>query len=239
MYTCIIIDDDLLAATELKWLLNDINNITLIKLFTNSVEAVEYLKSNTIDIVFLDIEMPKLNGIEFAKTIDNQCSIIFTTSHTNFALQGFNLGVVDYLVKPLIKERLKIAIEKAIQYANAKTLSLKTENSNNQLITIAANRKTYTLHTDEIIYIESQREYMMYVTTKSKLLTLATIKETEDALPTNQFIRIHKSFIVNKNFITAYTTQKIILNQTIELNVGRLYKNNFIDFMKTNNTNVH
>jgi DNA-binding LytR/AlgR family response regulator len=232
MNTCIIIDDDSLAIANLKKLLHPYTSIIIANTFTKCKLALEYLEYNTVDIVFLDIKLKDGNGVDIANKIAHKCTIIFTTSFTRFALDGYNIGVVDYLLKPIQEERLKIAINKAIFTIKQKQETNVITKQSNNVLNLRADRKIYRVETSEIIFIESLREYICYYTKNNKILTLSNMQEVANALPKN-FVRIHRSYFINLDYIKSYNTTHVILQNDKELTIGRIYKSSFKEALST------
>ena len=229
MYTAIIIDDDSIAITQLKRLLASYQNITIIRTFTKSNQALDYIKNTTVDIVFLDIKMPEIGGLEIASNISSNSSIIFTTSATRYALDSYNIGAVDYLLKPIIEDRLQKAITKAIDAIEINKLKKikPIESGVQEQITVLADRKSYRLNISDIVYVESQKEYVCYFMANTKILSLGSLKDVAAILEQYSFVRIHRSHIINTQHIKHYTATSVMLSNNVELTIGRLYKNEF------------
>jgi len=234
MYTCIIIDDDIFSIKILQQSLSNRDDLICIKQFTEPFEALEYLKENKVDIVFLDIEMPEMNGFEFKNNLSNEFKIIFTTSYSNFALEAFNNNISDYLVKPISFPRLDQAISKVINDTGFKK---NTENNlKKDFIIISHKNKNHKLYLNDIMFIESKNEYVCYFTKTDSVVDYARLKNIENKLPEETFIRIHKSYIVNKKLIKSYNTFFVKLINDQELPVGKVYRGKFkADFIEVLN----
>lgn len=235
MYTCIIIDDDIFSIKILQQLLLNCNYLMCIKQFTEPSEAIAYLEENVVDIIFLDIEMPEMTGFELKNKISSNLKIIITTSHSNFALDAFNNNISDYLVKPISFPRLDQAIKKVIKELGVKRAA-ESNSINENIIVIKHKNKNHKLSLNDIIYIESKEEYVCYNTKTDKIIDYARLKNVEKILPKEMFIRIHKSFIINKNSIKSYNAFFVNLINDVELPVGRVWRNQFVqEFIEIQN----
>ena len=193
---CIIVEDEPLAVKILKDYISQVNFLELQKTFKDAFSAADFLRENTTDLLFLDIHLPKLKGITFLKTLPNPPAVIMTTAYHQYAVEGFNLNVTDYLLKPFEFERFLTAINKV-------KISLKeTQHQINNLETkdyifITVQKKKVKILFSDIIYVESQREYVKLVTKKKEFITKLSTTEIEALLPQNLFRRIHRSFIIS------------------------------------------
>jgi DNA-binding LytR/AlgR family response regulator len=225
MIKTVIIEDELLAQKLLQKYIEKDNRLQVVKVCNNGQEAFEYLSDTNIDIIFCDIQMPLLNGIDLLKIIDCKPIAVLTTAYENYALQGFALDVVDYLLKPYSFERFQQSVNKAIelyQYRNEKHTSKNTEE---KFIYVRANQIMQKISLDNILYIEALKDYVQLITFEKKIVIQDTMKSMEEQLPA-MFARVHKSYIVNKNKIQSYTSQTIYI-QSKEIPIGRAYKENF------------
>ena len=213
---CIVIDDEYPARALLEKYISDIPYLRHVQSFKSPVEALSFLKSHPVDLMFLDIQMPGLTGTEFLRTLHHRPAAIFTTAFPDYALEGYELDVVDYLVKPISFERFIIATEKA--YARTQTTSAET----NDILTVKADYKTHRIKVNDIIYIEGAREYVTYHLKDQKLMSLESLKNLEKLLPT-QFVRIHKSYIINKSYVTS-TGSGVVGIAGRDLPIGKLYR---------------
>ncbi|MAO66495.1 MAG: DNA-binding response regulator [Balneola sp.] len=217
---CLIIDDEPAARDILKTYLSDTEEVQLIGECKNALEARTLLKEHDIDLIFLDINMPRLSGIDFLKTLDHPPKVILTTAYSEYALESYELNVIDYLLKPFSFERFLKAVEKA-----GRTLS--ETNSDTEYITIKADGKLYRLHYGEILFAESQGDYLTVHTKNEKITFYQTLKDFCDRLPESQFVRIHRSYLVSLlhiNFIEGNLVQ--IADH--KLPIGNSYKEAFI-----------
>ncbi|MFT7071216.1 MAG: DNA-binding LytR/AlgR family response regulator [Patiriisocius sp.] len=231
MIRCLIIDDEPLAIEVIKTHLSKLEELELVDAFNNPVEALETINTNTIDLIFLDIEMPLLTGIEFLKTLDNLPKVIFTTAYRNFAIESYELEVVDYLLKPISFSRLFKAVNKFKKQTKVPVMEIATseESITNDHMYVNANKKFIKIKFDDILYIESVKDYVrIHLPTKS-VVTKDSISNFEDKLP-NKFLRIHRSFIVNSKKVTAFTKVDIEIGK-IEIPISASYKEGVIGFL--------
>ena len=202
---CIIIDDEPMARKGMKRLVETRRELELTAMFDSAFKATEWLKNNNTDLIFLDIEMSKLNGIEFARHISEKCLVVFTTAYSEYALDGFELDALDYLVK----------------------LSESVEDNNNSLglefIIVKADRKYLRIRLSDITYVEGLKDYVIIHLTDKKVVTRMTLKAMEDNLPKHRFIRVNKSFIVNKDKIDSFDNNDVCIGTT-EIAIGLSYR---------------
>ncbi|WP_432412470.1 LytR/AlgR family response regulator transcription factor [Rasiella sp. SM2506] len=229
--TCLIIDDEPLAIQVIKAHLDKIPGIEIISTFQNPVEALDMIKSTKIDLIFLDIEMPLLSGIEFLKTLQHPPKVIFTTAYRNYATESYELDVVDYLLKPISFTRFFKAINKYKNLVNINTVeaTVKEEESNNHVY-VNANKKFIKLNFNDILYVESIKDYVKVYLHDKSVITKDSISNFEYKLP-NEFLRIHRSFIVNTNKVTAFTKVDVEIGKR-EIPIGASYKDTVVSFLK-------
>jgi DNA-binding LytR/AlgR family response regulator len=200
----LIVDDEQYARKLLEGYINRIPDLELAGQCKNSMEAMQQLNKQHIDLLFLDIQMPDLTGIEFMKTLLNKPLVIFTTAYPEYALEGYELDVIDYMLKPISFERFLKGVNKAIEQIMLKRQSETEHFADEELnrdraghINIKADHKIYKLRHDRILYIEGLKEYVIFHTRERKFIVLESLKRLEEVLPSGQFIRVHKSYIVN------------------------------------------
>ena len=212
--SCIIIDDEPLAREIIETFVKDIPFLQLVNSFGDSLEALLYLQDNDVDIVFSDIQMPKINGIELVESLSNPPVIIFITAHRNFAIDGFESGVTDYLVKPVRFERFLKAVNKAKDY-----LKLKLDSSNDQInadrLFIKSEGKLIKILIDEIEFIEAQSDYIKLVVSGEIYMTQMTLKSMAEILKSPKFFKVQRSFIINLE------TVRSVNGHVVELNSGK------------------
>ena len=218
---CIIVEDEPLAVKILKDYISQVNFLELQKTFKDAFSAADFLRENTTDLLFLDIHLPKLKGITFLKSLPNPPAVIMTTAYHQYAVEGFNLNVTDYLLKPFEFERFLTAINKV------KTSFKETQQQINNLETkdyifITVQKKKVKILFSDIIYVESQREYVKLVTKKKEFITKLSTTEIEALLPQNLFRRIHRSFIISLDKVESYTAKTVDVNG-VSIPIGRGY----------------
>jgi two-component system LytT family response regulator len=229
---CIIVDDEPMARDVIRRYIQKIPTLRLMGEFGNAIDATVCLQEQSVDVIFLDIRMPQLTGTDFVRSLRNVPKIIFTTAHKEYAHEGFELDVTDYLLKPIRFDRFLRAVNKAFpqkpQESEFTVSPVAEENkSAASFIYLRADRKMIRVLLNDILYIESDKDYVKVFTEKGFILTRQTIASVEAMLSDSQFIRIHRSFIVSLNKIKSFTAETVeIANK--ELPVGKLYRNNFL-----------
>jgi len=221
MRRCIIIEDEFPAIELLKGYINTLTHWDMIASFTNAIDALNFINDNEVDLIFLDIELPKLNGINFIKALEDPPLIVITSAYSDHAVEAFDLLVFDYLLKPFSFERFVKSISRAdkkLAISNT-DIPLKEES-----IKILVNRENVTIQPEKIIYIESQKEYVNIVCDHKNYKTKIGIGKMERLLNANDFIRVHRSFIVAKSYIDSYSSSNINIS-TYRIPIGRSYKN--------------
>jgi DNA-binding LytR/AlgR family response regulator len=217
-HTCLIIDDEPLAIKVIQEHLENFSNqFECIGTFTKPIEAMPLLNKGGIDILFLDINMPSISGIEFLKAIPNQPYVIFTTAYREYAVEAFDLNALDYLVKPISTGRFLKAINKFLSIEQIQTTIRK------EIIHIKADKKNYNIPAENILYIEGVDNYIKIKTTSNSLICYESLAGMEKELPADTFIRIHRSFIININRIEHYTSSYIQMDER-KFTIGRNYK---------------
>lgn len=218
---CIIVEDEPLAVKVLADYVSLVPFLELKGSFKDAILATEFLRENTVDLIFLDIHLPRLKGMAFLKTLVDPPAVIITTAYHQYAVEGFNLNVTDYLLKPIEFERFLVAVNK-VRSAHAEKEKV-SEGQEKDFIFLNVQKKKVKILFSEIVYIESQREYIRIVTTKKEYLSKMGTHEIESILPSNLFKRIHRSFIVSVNKIESYTAEAVEVNG-ISIPIGRGYK---------------
>lgn len=228
-YKCIIIDDEPLARELIASHLSNFENFELIDSFENALKAYTFLETNTIDLVFLDIEMPLLKGNDFLKKLKNPPKVIFTTAYREYAIEGYELNVIDYLLKPITFDRFFVAIEKFKQFQNPKE-EIKTIPDNH--IFVSSGSKNIKIVLDEILFIESLKDYITIHLENGKSHHIKqNISVFEKQLDFN-FIRIHRSYIIHTRKLTAYSKNEVEING-VEIPIGNSYKENWLNHLDT------
>lgn len=219
---CIIIEDEPLAVKVLTDYILQVPFLELQGTFKDAILATDYLRDNSIDLIFLDIHLPKLKGMAFLKTLSQPPAIIITTAYHQYAVEGFDLNVTDYLLKPFEFERFLIAVNKV----KTATGEQKKQNQSEEIkgfIFLNVQKKKVKILFSEIVYIESQREYIKIITTKKEYISKMSTHEIEALLPENLFKRIHRSFIVSISKIESYTAETVEVNG-VTIPIGRGYR---------------
>ncbi len=233
MINAIIVDDEPLAQDVLEQHLGKIPEVNLIAKCDNAIEAREILNANEIDLVYLDIQMPQLSGIEFVKTLTNPPAIIFTTAFDNYAVEGFELNAVDYLLKPISLERFLKATNKAIESIEKQHRSQATEldAAEDDFIFVKADKKLVKINYSDVLYIEGLKDYVIIKRDEKRVITLQTMKSLEAKLPSSIFLRIHRSYIVNLGKIEAIMGNVVEIKekgQVKHLPVGKNYRDELL-----------
>ena len=225
---CFIVDDEPLAIEVIENHIKKVDGLRIAGTFNNAIEAFDELYRTQVDVIFLDIQMPKLNGIEFLKTLKNPPRIIFTTAYREFAIEGFDLDAVDYLLKPISFERFLKAVGKLFSHsdspsvAHVPTVAQATQPMVEHIF-VPSEKKLVKITLPEIIFIESQRDYVRITTDQKEVLSHQSITYMEENLPNACFLRIHRSFIINVNKIESWSHTEIEL-PGITVPIGRTYK---------------
>ncbi|MEO5593532.1 MAG: LytTR family DNA-binding domain-containing protein [Chitinophagaceae bacterium] len=223
VFKCIVIEDEPLAADVLQDYIAAIPFLQLTQIYPDAIKAFEGLHENTTDVIFLDMHLPKLHGLDFLKALANLPQVIITTAYHDFALQGYDYSVVDYLLKPIEFERFL----KAVNKLNTPNPLIKQPASvlspQNDHLFLNSNNKKVRVYFKDILFIESMKEYVEITTTEKSIVTNMQLGEIEELLPRSAFIRIHRSFVVAKDKIEAYTATTVEINKHI-IPIGRSYK---------------
>jgi two-component system, LytTR family, response regulator len=219
---CIIVEDEPLAAKVLADYISQVPFLELQGTFKDAILATEFLHDHTVDLIFLDIHLPKLKGMAFLKTLTHPPAIIITTAYHQYAVEGFNLNVTDYLLKPFEFERFLVAVNKVRMTQKEKPEANEPEEKKDHLF-LNVQKKKVKISFSDIVYIESQKEYIRIVTTKKEYISKMSTHEIESLLPVQLFKRIHRSFIVSVSKIDSYTAEEVEVNG-ITIPIGRGYR---------------
>lgn len=235
MIRTITIDDEPLALQLVSGYVEKVPGLELVGSFDNPLDAMEYLQGNEVDLIFLDIHMPDLNGIEFARILDNRPKIIFTTAYERYALEGFKLDIVDYLLKPFGFDEFLKAAEKAkklIAYEQNDSKGEEVE-ANQEFLFLKSEYKIKRINFNDIQYIEGLKDYVkVYLQHQTKpILSLSSLKALESKLPGTKFMRVHRSFIVNLEKIDTIERSRIVFGKTY-IPVSEQYKEEFQTYLK-------
>jgi len=226
---CVAIDDEPLALELIKEYVSAFPQLQLVHTFNDAITGGEFLRNNSIDLLFIDINMPDISGIDLVRSLKTKPAIIFTTAYKNFALEGFELDAVDYLLKPISKERFERGVNKAIEYINYKGSSVREQ----EAIFVYSEYKLVKILLDEIEYIESMEDYIRIHLSGSKpIMCLMPLKKILEKLPSHQFKRIHRSYIVPVKKVKAIQNKKVLLANNTELPVSDSYSAFIIEWKK-------
>lgn len=228
---CIIIDDEPLAVELIEDFVSKISFLELVASCSNGFEATEILEKQEVDLIFTDIEMPNFSGIDVIKSLTNKPMFIFTTAYTHYAIEGFNLNAIDYLVKPIPFHRFLKAATRAhdqFKLKVEKPIEPKVSNTQQQYIFVKSEYENIKIDLDDIKYIESLKDYLkIYTHLKKPILTLSSLKSFEEKLGNQNFVRVHKSFIVSIKHIYSVQRNRIIIDEKW-IPIGLTYKDDFI-----------
>ena len=217
---CLVVDDEPIAREILESYIDDVPGLSLVGVCSSALKAMEVLKKEHVDIMFLDVNMPRLSGIELLRALDRYPAIVLTTAYPDYALQGFELDVVDYLLKPFSFERFLRAVQKVETRIQIPEGDLK------QLI-VKSDKKTWPIEIHDIRYVESVGDYVNITTHERKIMVHNTLKNIEDSLPGGQFFRVHKSWIISRNAI-EFIEGNYIMSGTTSIPIGKSYKDGFL-----------
>ncbi|PCJ65501.1 MAG: DNA-binding response regulator [Bacteroidetes bacterium] len=232
---CIAVDDEPLALDIIEAYVNKHPELKLVARCNNAAEASEVLKTHKVDLMFLDIQMPEISGLSFVKSLENKPLFMFTTAYPDFALEGFELDAIDYLLKPIPYDRFERGVEKALEYYKVKQNQDVAETDlENEFIFVKANQKLIKLAYNDIFYVEAFADYVKIFLADKKIVTLQTMKNMEKKLPAELFSRVHRSFIVNRNHVQSFSTSVCEVNE-VKIPIGKNYKEAFVGLMKSNN----
>ncbi len=235
MIRCIAIDDEPLALKQISDYVIKTPYLELIGQFDSAVQSLSFLQDNKVDLMFVDINMPDLSGMDFVKSLHKAPGVIFTTAYSEYAIEGFRVDAIDYLLKPIgYKDFLKSA-EKAKNRLKAELTENTRIERNEKFLFIKSDYKILRIELSHIKYIESMREYLrIHIENQTPVMTLMRMKNMEKFLPDNDFMRVHRSFIVNLNKITTVERNRIIFDKNVYIPVGEQYKSQFQQFVDKN-----
>lgn len=243
MINVIIVDDEPLAQDVLETYVEKIPELKLVGKCSNALEANEALKQQQVDLMFLDIQMPQLTGIDFLKTLTDPPLVIFTTAYPNYAVEGFELNALDYLLKPISLERFMKAVNKAVAQIELKQKGTQggsasaTAEEDPGYIFVKADKKLVKVNYEDILYIEGLKDYVIIRQEKTRVITLQTMKSLEDKLPVALFKRIHRSYIVNIGKIEAVIGNMVEImekGKAKHLPIGKNYRDELLDIVNKN-----
>ncbi len=235
MIKCIAIDDEPLALKQIAQYIQNTPFLSLDAQFESALQAISFLQQNKIDLMFVDINMPDLSGMEFVKSLKNPPAVIFTTAYSEYAVEGFKVDAIDYLLKPIGYTDFLRAAEKAntrIQSLNDRITDVE---SNEKFLLIKSEYKIIRINLADIKYIEGMREYLrIHIENQPPVMTLMSMKKMEEYLPVKKFMRVHRSFIVNLNKITTIERNRIVFDKDVYIPVSEQYKDKFHKYLNEN-----
>jgi two-component system LytT family response regulator len=235
MINCLIVDDEQHAIDILTHYVKQTPFLHLVRATTNPVEALELVNSSKIDLIFLDIQMPEISGLDLVRAINGKARVILITAYSEFATEGFDLEVVDYLLKPVPLPRFLKAVQRALNIITLSAPRNKEEDIEDDYIFVKTEFKGKMLkvNLNEIVYIEGMKNYVAIYHNNQKTIALLNMKDLEDRLPKKNFMRVHKSFIVSLNRITTVEGNRILLRNTqADILLGETYRSEFLETMK-------
>lgn len=243
---CLAIDDEPLALRQITYYISKIPSLELAGTFSNATDAQMFLESESVDLIFVDINMPDLNGVDFVRSLVSPPMVIFTTAYSEYAIEGFKLDAIDYLLKPFGFDEFARSVNKACSLYELLSLKKQSESDNGnetvdesssssdkEYISVRADHKTSLVKVCNIIYLESEGEYVrMHLNDGTKIVTLFRLKNMESTLPPEMFMRVHRSYIVNLKCVTGYTKGRIFLENDDYVPIGENYKEAFIKYIE-------
>ena len=246
---CIAIDDEPLALRQISGYISKISSLELVATFRSAVLAQEWLKENSVDLIFVDINMPDMTGVEFVQSLETPTMVIFTTAYAEYAVEGFKLSAIDYLLKPFGLADIARASEKALslyellqlqdqrnsELAQPEEEEVVDVSDDKNVVSIHADRKTHLVKLSNIVYLESAGEYVrLHLADGTKLVTLFRLKNMESTLQSSsQFMRVHRSYIINLTHISGYTKGRVFLSNEDYVPIGENYKEQFLAYINS------
>lgn len=244
MIRCLIVDDEPLALHILEDYISKIPFLQLVKATTNPIEALQLVQEKGVDLVFLDVQMPELTGIQFLRIANGKAKVILTTAYSQYALEGYELDVIDYLLKPIAFDRFYKAVQKAqavLQPAQAAPQPVQPEATQSKqqdllsdFIFVKTEHKIQKVYLNDILFIEGLKDYISIFTAAERIITLQNMKKMEDALPARHFTRVHKSYIVSINKIDSIERSRIFIGDKV-IPVGDTYRDEFFKIVDGKN----
>lgn len=243
---CIAIDDEPLALRQISGYISKIPFLELAATFRSAVMAQEWLKENSTDLIFVDINMPDMTGVEFVQMLETPTMVIFTTAYAEYAIEGYKLSAIDYLLKPFGLKDITRASEKALSLYELLQLQERIQREpergeeavesleDKEVLSVHADRKTHLVKLSNIVYLESAGEYVrLHLADGTKLVTLFRLKNMESSLQSSQFMRVHRSYIINLTHISGYTKGRVFLSNDDYVPIGENYKEQFTNYIES------
>lgn len=224
---CIIIDDEPIARKGIKKLVDQISQLELLGSFNSAEAASEYIQTTNVGLIFLDIQMPGINGIEFARSIPKHTLIIFTTAYSEYALDSYEVDAIDYLVKPIDPIKFRKAVDKAITY-HSLLMDEEEKDVEDECIFVKSDRRFFKVNLKDILFIEGLKDYVIIQMEEQRIITRMNVKNMHDLLPKATFLRINRSYIVNKNHIDSFDNNDVFIKKH-EIAIGNSYRDAFFE----------
>lgn len=237
MIRCLVVDDEPLALDILTDYIDKVPFLKLVAATTSAFEALAIAQKDEIDLIFLDVQMPELTGIQFLKILNGKCNVILTTAYSQYALDGYELDVADYLLKPIAFDRFYksvLKVQNTLQQVSPQAPVKIIDNTINSFIFVKTEHRIQKIYLDDILYIEGLKDYISIFTKTERVITLQHMKKMEESLPAGRFIRVHKSYIVSIDKIESIERSRIqICDKTIP--IGDTYRDNFFKVIEDKN----
>lgn len=237
MVRCIAVDDEPLALDIIADYVAKVPELTLVTSTTNAIDALALVQNGEVDLAFLDVQMPELTGIQFLKIINGKCDVILTTAYPQYALDGYELNVVDYLLKPIAFDRFYRSVQKVLNNRSQPApppVSVPLPNEVVDFIFVKTEHKIQRVDLDDILYIEGLKDYISIYTASERIVTLQNMKKMEDILPSNRFVRVHRSYIVALDKIASIERGRIFIEDKV-IPVGDTYRDTFYKYIGDKN----
>jgi len=229
MIRCLVVDDEPLAIEIITDYIEKIPSLELAKSTTSAFEAIQFVQNNPVDLIFLDVQMPELTGIQFLKVIDGKCPVILTTAFPEYALESYELQVTDYLLKPIAFDRFYKAVQKVLgnkQEQKSESQAQSVPAQPMDFIFVKTEHKILKVNLDDILYIEGLKDYISIFTAAERIITLQNMRKMEETLPVSKFVRVHRSYIVPLDKIEFIERSRIRIKDQI-IPIGDTYRDNF------------
>lgn len=227
---CIIVDDEPLAREAIELLVKEIPFLKLTGSFNNAASAAKFMEESLVDLIFLDIQMPGITGLEFAKTISKRTLIIFTTAYSEYALDSYEVDAIDYLIKPVDPTRFKKAVDKALSYHSLLLQEEKEniESGDDEYFFVKSERKYFKVNFEDILFVEGLKDYVILQLNEQRIITHISLKAISELLPKRLFLRVNKSYIVNTEKIEAFDNNDLFI-KSYEIAIGSSYREHFFE----------
>lgn len=230
---CLIVDDEPIARRGMVKLVGSRSELSVAGVVGNADEALAFLGENSVDLVFLDIEMPGLSGMELARRLPDRCQVVFTTAYSDYACESYDVDATDYLMKPIDPERFNHAVDKALTFAGMMAAAEAPEppaaSASDEVLTVKSDRRYVRLRVDEITFVEGLKDYLIIHTGERRIVTRMTVKSLEEALPP-QFLRVGKSYIVNRDKIDSFDNNDLYIGSSV-VHIGVSYKHEVLKIL--------